>query len=149
MNLVRLNKKDLKGETIFLSPSYVSDGQWMIALSCVENRALFKTPDLIEAFAEVFVVQEKTDEDMMRQLPKKKTLKVKSAGRILNSSPDLDPRHDIVVFADSKANSKSETYFDRAYVKLLGIADIELYGDTYDGPFCNEDETIVLMPMRK
>jgi len=144
-NLMKLNKKDLRNREIYLSPSYISNMHWMVALSCVENRDLFKTPDLVEAFTKVTSVQEKTDEFMTKRLPKKKNVKVKSAGRILNSTFDLDPREDRVVFA----NSKGETYFSRDYVKLLGVADVELYGDSYKGPFVNEDETVVLMPIKK
>lgn len=143
--MIKLAKKDLKGETIFLSPSYISNGHWMIKRWLAENAVLLKTEDSIKAFAGgLYSFKEITDEAMKRQSPKRKNIKVKSVGKILNSSYNLDPREDRVVFADSKG----ETYFDRRYVKLLGIADVEMYGDTYEGPFINEEGTIVLMPMK-
>ena len=143
--MIKLSKRDLKNETIALSPSYISNGHWAIGLVLIENAVLLKTKEAVEAFADgLCSFREMSDENIEKFFPKKRTIKVKSAGRILNSSYSLDPRHDRVVFADADG----ETCFDRRYVKLLRIADVEMYGDRYDGPFINAGGTIVLTPMR-
>lgn len=143
--MIKINKNDLNGEQIRISPGYISNGHWAIKLDAIENAALLRTEELLNAFASnIRGIHIMDDVKVEGCFPKERNVRIRNSGKILNSSFDLDPKRDRVVFS----NDDGETMFDRGYVKLLGIAEVELFGDSFDGPFADEESDFVLMPVR-
>lgn len=141
--MIKVTKKALTaGTQVYLSPSYIMTSHWAIALAHVENKAMMDTFDKLSVFLPGVPVEPVDDKKVQSVIPTSTNMRVKSNGVIRNASHDLDPKHDLVVFAEDG----DEVYFNRDYVKLLELAGETLFGADASGPFTNKARTLTIMP---
>lgn len=48
---IKITKKMVAGNGLYLSPNWISNGHWIVRRSCVENAALFASPETVKAAA--------------------------------------------------------------------------------------------------
>lgn len=48
---IKITKKTVAGNGLYLAPSWISNGHWIVRRSCLENEALFASPETVKAAA--------------------------------------------------------------------------------------------------
>lgn len=144
----KLRKSDLSGR-IHVSPTYLTNGRWMVRKDLLDKPALYASKDTIEAAGpnDCWVDEWEDDSTCERVIPKDKNrTHVITRTNDIHAPDVLDHKRDMVKFQSEDNDKRVTQWFNRRYVQMFALG--ELHGAP-DKAWATEDNGVVIMPMPK